>query len=726
EDAFRGDAQVQALLASAYEYFARPAEAERAYRASLDAEDDPELREALAISLTRQGRPDEAAPLLGHIFKDARQEDVGSLYLLAAGYQSQGRHEEALKLLDAVSTTFPAVKTDKEFRSLKKVSTKHAGTAKPVRSELLRLPRRGRKERSWSPRLWAIIGPTVGALVLAIYLYAAYAIGQGREVYVVNGLERPYTVVICGLKRRLGPMRHHAVEIPEGKVTVTVVDSDLEIPEQTCRIKTSFFARPFLHRVFVVNPDRVALLAWEQSIYSARPGSESPAPPKLHVGSLFYEFGGVDYKFSDFPREIRTESSRTTKERICQLGDLTAAQRVEAIRQGVGKAALVDYLKRNALYDPTEEFNLYALATFAGCDETLAFLKEGLPRRPLLVDWHRMYQTLTQKARPGYDIQAEYRALLEKRPEDPVLMYLAARVDTDRDEAERLYRRAAEHPERCPHALYALAMAALSRADFDEALGLSRKATEMLPGRMDFDLVLRRALLGLGRFDELIGMVRADRRRYPLDGEFAASEMLLLLRRGSDKEARGVIAAYHKDLVKQGDRATADHWRSYLEALRCYALGDVEGYLGKMGEVKEHALVFDLELTAGRLEKAATALSRMEARHKAEQHGLLYLAGRKAGREDLARKHFASLLEALREGTRDRRAAAAFLSADKPLDAKAVLGLVMAPDEKAILLAVFGVKFPEHRERFFELARKLNYARAFPHLFLKNLLGPGA
>jgi hypothetical protein len=43
-------------------------------------------------------------------------------------------------------------------------------------------------------------------------------------------------------------------------------------------------------------------------------------------------------------------------------------------------------------------------------------------------------------------------------------------------------------------------------------------------------------------------------------------------------------------------------------------------------------------------------------------------------------------------------------------------------NSKAIILTVLGIRYPEQREPYFQLAEKLNFDRRFPHLLLKSIL----
>jgi hypothetical protein len=74
-----GDADVQRALGSAFASFARPVEAEQAYRTSLKLKDDPETRHYLAVEVMQQGRADEAETILRPILDQRKPEHIGLL-----------------------------------------------------------------------------------------------------------------------------------------------------------------------------------------------------------------------------------------------------------------------------------------------------------------------------------------------------------------------------------------------------------------------------------------------------------------------------------------------------------------------------------------------------------------------------------------------------------------------------------------------------------------------
>ncbi|MHC5055052.1 MAG: zinc ribbon domain-containing protein [Planctomycetota bacterium] len=343
-DRIGGDAEALATLGAGYACFGRAAEAEAAYRASLAVEDDPRVRETLAGNLITQGRPDEAAPLLTHVIAEKRREQVGDLYVLAAGYQAKGMHREALALLDGVAAAFPGEESEADFRRLRKMSRRHEATGKPVRSPFVASARRGRPKGALSPKAWAALGSAAAVAALTIYLAVAWWAGRSRDVWLVNGIARAYDVSVSGEVHTIPPMSPLKIALAEGDIRVKVLDEKLGLPEETCRIRTPFLSRPFIDRTYVINPDRVAIVLKETAIYSAAPRSGSGSQRVL-VGRVLHEFKDIDYEFEPFPGSLSTERSRLIKRRVTQLRDHSPAETIALLKATLKPAEFISYLE---------------------------------------------------------------------------------------------------------------------------------------------------------------------------------------------------------------------------------------------------------------------------------------------------------------------------------------------------------------------------------------------
>jgi tetratricopeptide (TPR) repeat protein len=307
-----GDAAIQAQLGNAYSYFSRWPEAERAYRAALAAEDNEFIREQLAETFLKQNLPEEARPYLQHIIDTKKRDSAGMVYLLVKGYQAQGRHEEALEIMDERDRAFPDWVDLKEYRQQRKTSLQYQGTNKKVRSALLDPGKGGYREGNWTARMPLLIALMVVLGAIGLYFGSAAWIGQSRKVYLVNGTNQPYAVVVEGKQHTLAPNSSTPLRIAEGDVQVAFADANLGLEPVQCRIATIFWSRPFDGTTFIINPDQSAVVLEEEAYY-AKDNPPAGAPPRVHFGRNFYTMSGIDYEFENFPPTLTVKGNVQTK-----------------------------------------------------------------------------------------------------------------------------------------------------------------------------------------------------------------------------------------------------------------------------------------------------------------------------------------------------------------------------------------------------------------------------
>src|SRR5437667_447390 len=95
------------------------------------------VREQLALTLLKEGRPQDAEPYLRHILDQRLKEDAGMLFLLVEGYQAQGMHGEALALMDRRDAAFPEFAHSKDYQKQRRISEKYQNTDKRIASAFL-------------------------------------------------------------------------------------------------------------------------------------------------------------------------------------------------------------------------------------------------------------------------------------------------------------------------------------------------------------------------------------------------------------------------------------------------------------------------------------------------------------------------------------------------------------------------------------------------------------
>lgn len=727
-----GDDETLNLTASVYGIFGLFSESERTHRLALEVEDKPETRELLAESLIRQLRSAEAEPFLDHIVEEQIPDKIWHLRLLAQGYQAEGKHEDALRVLDQCALLVPFISKDKDFKKLRKLSEKNRTTGKPIKQKDFESGGVVVEQGSGlSGKVALIIGPLILAAVLIGWIFAAYRAGESRLVYVVNGLDRPYTVEINGKPYRLPPFEPIEARIAEGEITLVVVDADLPIEPQTVTIKNNFFARPFVRKMYVINPDGVAPLTWQKIQYgTSRKGDQSAFG--LRIGKTLYSFKHIEFKFEPFPDSVMTESDSTTRQQV----DLLEGTReypeefIAFVSTEMGDKMGLEILLRHLKYNPESTKFLSVLAKRVEPEIAIEKLRAGLDVRPVRVLWHRQYQISKEKHDPEADLEGEYRGYLEQSPDDPDLLYLTARVTSDYDRAEELLFRATRLTPPAARGYRSLAYRRWCSGLYEEAEKFVNQALEIDPDDEEFIWLQGEILSAQGRHQEALEVYErafdSDLTSHVSNARIAAAA----IQAGDEKV---VERANHNAYLRF--RATgmegADEFRERItrstDINRAYLNEDFDALATILAEPDETGhnasiagVIFgDVELAElGFLfmgDNLGDGVAEMEKL-------ILSIVAGHSGHDESRKGYLAEAIALMRKAGYEMRVAAAMLSGEEEASLKQLTEMVLAPSQKALVLTALGMAQPDRREEFYELARRLNYAPGMPTVTLRIVL----
>ncbi|MBN1900591.1 hypothetical protein JW926_04610 [Candidatus Sumerlaeota bacterium] len=570
-----------------------------------------------------------------------------------------------------------------------------------------------------------IIAPAIILFILGLLMYGSYSIGMSRVVYFVNGLSKPYKINIKGKEYALQPNHYHAIKVGEGRFEYTIREEELKIKPQTITIKTPFLTRMFLKRLFIVNPDTAAVLLWEKIYYAEKPGDAPPTEYKFYNNSNFYVLPKIDYAFIPYPESVSLPDNKIiAKTRI----SLPAAEGVHPLIQmkqieaKMGKESAIEKAKTHLLRDPenADSYLQYLLTAMEG-KAYIELASSGLSHRPILVEWHRMYQNAKEKYEPQYDLEPEYRSLLEADPENPALQYLLGRVVTDQIEAVGLFQKSVSGAKPLKRGYYAMAMHYLNSAQFEMSVATMRKMMESFPCDLIDRALYFEILAGAKKYDDLISEYQGELKKNPNDLSVILSISFILITQGKVKEADNALGGWfvkHDDLIPSEARREV---QTIYDIEKAYLTGDLETWSAMIDKNPTPERAFDLAITRGNMEDAKAALEKMEEKHS-NIYLLLYIAMKKANREDDARKYLGKACEILRKEIWEERRVADCLEGIKAPDPTQICSLTFAPRQKIYILIALGMAYPEQRKIYFDMARKLNTNKSFPHLFFESIL----
>ncbi len=501
------DADIQAQLGGAYEYFSRWREAEAAYSKAMTINPTEEIGERLAVCMLKQNRPEEAIRYLSHVFESKDPNKAWLTFWLIEGCMAKGLHEQALELMDARDAAFPSLVAEKSHQKQRRTAEKYKRTGKPIPSKYLgESSKTGYQEGSGLSFKWPrYVGAAVFLGLIALYLGSAFYRGRHRPVYLVNGWNQAYKVNINGKELAVQPGVPQKIDVPEGDVTVDWPQAG-EGP-QTMPIHTDFWGRPFHRPVFVINPDHLAMVEWRETIYSDSPNvAVNPPKEQFSVNKLVHHFNEVDYEFQSFPAQVQLDHAGSTlrKTRVGLISANGTKDRLVNLTQyAIPMNEQIAYVKRLVQLDPGDDLAVPWLASHLPAKDAIEVVKPRLADRPIRVDWHRWHQWLNETENPSIDMRPEYRRLVEETKRSPGAVYLLGRLE-DGLAGEKLYLEAANGNPPSAQACGSLSYRYLVRGDFDRALTWAKKAVSLRPN----DVVQRSsyldALLAAGKYRELI------------------------------------------------------------------------------------------------------------------------------------------------------------------------------------------------------------------------------
>jgi tetratricopeptide (TPR) repeat protein len=537
-------------------------------------------------------------------------------------------------------------------------------------------------------------------------------------VYLLNGTHKLYTVAINGAEKHITPGAPIPVRVAEGDVLVESRDPAAPFEPLHCQVETPFFSRPFAKRTFVINPDQLAILAFQEVEYAAVP-RPSP-PPQFHLDRVVHAFEGVDYEFTPFPPTVRVEGNQSIKKTgVAVVTGLTPVQQLGVASSRLADAHQTEYVKRLLQWDTQDIMVLYWLLTRLKDDEAIEFLRPGLAARPLRVAWHRAFQDRMAKAHPDHDLRKTYRDLVAKAPQDPDALYLLARViEDDPDQAEKLLLQAAAAKPPSAYAMQSLGFRALAQGQMPDAIAWTEKALRQDPVNPMIRHWYRQALLAGGKFSELLASVQAE--QSPEQKYLALVDQLNMWAvKGDEAKARATIQQVLQLRASPNDPETATT-RARLEVVWCCARNDVPAFLKKQAEIPK-SYRFEAALLKGNLKEAAGLVEHDED-HASVHSALLFLAARKAGDRALADQQWTALLASLTKTRGESRHLAEVLAGRSKASAEQFRRMAIEPDQKRVLLLVAADRFPDQSKELVRLARTLNFSPDPTALCLRRFL----
>ncbi len=713
------NAEIMNELGLVHAFFNQFEEAEAAFNASLAVKQDRNVEENLAESLMKGLKPDKAKPYLNHITQERLADKLYYVFLLVESYQYMGDHRSALQVIEECENAFPQLKNEKPLRTYRKKFQRNYDSSRSVKGPLISAKSKDKKPLELSFILPKIIFPALIILGLMIYIVNAFLLGLSREVYLVNGLDKPYSIEVNGDKIDLQPMSRQTVKLSEGTTKIDILDLNSEEKNLTVNIKTPFWTRPVNKPILVINPDKVAVFLWQETQYTVeeKDNTDYKSPYRYYAGQHFYKLDSVDYLFKEFPETLMMEEgTKKVKSQFIQLNKSELTSYYIDILNTLDSEHILSYTKARLNYEPDNEINIYAYLNYCDKDTAILHLKTRLDERPILINWHRTYQSYMETYEPSYDLEGEYSAYLENEKDNKALYYLLSRILEDPEEAEKLLLKSIEGNDPSPFGYYGLAYQMLSNGNFDQALLYVQKAVEALPEQESFKLVLNDAMLAQGKYDSLLKEIKSKQNSYPYDGELIAEEVRLHMAKNDSYSAQNSISNYLM-LIGSNNQELKETWSTYLNGVLAYCNNDAAKYGASVEGFEEPKLAFEGAFINGEFDKASQIAS--DNGFDASYFLLLYLA---QDNPDPASKYLNQAINIYRSGNKTSQLLADYFSGTKSIVLDEVKSVIMLPESKRIVMAALGKLNPTYKKELYAFAKKLNYERVFPYHFISKIV----
>jgi len=254
------------------------------------------------------------------------------------------------------------------------------------------------RRRTSQPKRRLTYWITFFAGILLVCLLINMYLAWNQDLYIVNGFGSPLTVSIDeGESITVQPQGHAMVNVGEGDHVAVVSREGVKDHIVEFAVENSFYERIGNDSAFVLNPGGRAVLMQRDIAYKTSASVSARGSHKICFGEEFFAFRKVSYAFKKPPDQVQMEGSYKIKRYVGAI----QGRPVDLIRTFPAETQpdeLLRFIEHFLNVNPNDRDLLWRYAAMAESSESgqraVKFLRAGLDRRPICVDWHRMYQTL--------------------------------------------------------------------------------------------------------------------------------------------------------------------------------------------------------------------------------------------------------------------------------------------------------------------------------------------
>lgn len=728
-DQFAESAELRAGFASHLDQTGRWQEATPLYDQALERKPElPDVRNSMAWRRLNDNKLDEAYELLDFLRQSGAGQtfNLGPLETLALAYQKQGNHERVLELCEHLLREMPSAGEKHEFRKLVTKSERGLNRSTSL------LPEKSFSVRGLFDSKSGVHAPWVrwGAFgAVAAVLFIAGMIGLSeyrrthRTLHVVNAFAQPVSVSING-----GPViavtQRTPIPISEGTHRISLtgpVTKETEIV-----LRSGFWSRWTYSPIWVYNIEKLAAVHETTLHYAA-----APPPPEGHWlddSELSY-VPHVDYVFEQPPQSLKVEGRNKTVTKIhVGLELATPATTIFSVIKDPDQSVALTFAEGHLERNPNDAalLNVYAGRDYNEANErrVTEFLRAGLWRKPISVQWHRAYQHQKSVRTNEAALAAEYDEHLRQTPDDAALLYLRGRIGPTRADQLRHIRLANEADPRLGWPAMALAYDAANRGEWRDAKVWCDKCVNTLRSDPSFRNLWHIVQMANDQAQPLEAEYRKQMESQEFLDVFTAMFYLadVLAAQQKHDEARQSVRQL---LVKMsGPNAPAEALTQF-DLMLDYFCGNVEGFRQKQGQpafAKQAEHQFHFLLAVGAPNDAEQLAGFASLKDEWPMSLSLSLSYSLAGDQAKADKWLTRACEKLREGDSDQKLCADLLQRDHAPTNAELDEIVLRITETPMFLTALAQRFSDRKSELNRRAERLNISRQHPYLLVKRAI----
>lgn len=566
-----------------------------------------------------------------------------------------------------------------------------------------------------------LTSPLIISMVAGVVLIKGVIDARVREIWLINGSQIAYVLQLDNEQHELKRNELKKVKIRFGEHTAALKTTELPADTFALSYAVPSHKEAPKNLTIILNLDRMAVLAKETRTI-ADAGNQPPETEYL-CGESQYTLTGIDIPFTDFPEEKRLKKlKQETVSRIYHHEANGYSEQIAFLQKNKPESVGV-YARSALLLEPAQPTNIELLPLAVSDqppEEALLFLRNGTTHSPVLPEWHQFYQDYIERHHPEYDLQTEYAQLCQKHPDTPIYYYLLGRILKNRTDAWLLFEKAEENEGVGGFGYNAIAYDSLCLGNFKQALEASVKALAEAPNNETFDEIHTQAQLAVGKYSDLLQLATDELEKKPLDGQAAAMKVKYLTLLGRHSEAVKASAEFSTkaDNLEKPDESGII-WSHFLDATRYYAVGNIADYLVSLENSQAPNAGYELSLHAGNLQQAVHIFTQRKQRTYTDCL-ILYCAAKYHKHDAIAEAAYKSALLELENPDRYHQAAKILLESTTPPTAEQLQNLLILPNEKTIVAAALGFKFPAQKKVLFGISQKFNCNPFFPHQLLRK------